>query len=52
MSKFEFESFETQYSFSNCPDGVPIVFISVVKGLEKNLGLKNEKSEKSRHTQV
>ena len=46
LTKFEFESFETQYSFSNSPDGVPIVFISVEKGLEKNLRLKNEKSEK------
>ena len=45
-TKFSFESFETQYSFSNSPDGVPIVFIFVEKGLEKNLRLKNEKYEK------
>ena len=30
-TKFSFESFETQYSFSNSPDGVPIVFIFVEK---------------------
>ena len=45
-TKFEFESFETQFCFSNSPDVVPIVFIFVEKSSEKILRLKNEKSEK------
>ena len=45
-TKFEFESFETQFCFSNSPNVVPIIFFSVEKSSEKNLRLKNEKSEK------
>ena len=33
-TKFEFESFETQFCFSSSPDVVPIVFISVEKSFE------------------
>ena len=50
--KIEFQIFKTWFFFHNSPVGVPIAFISLDKCSGKILSLKNEKSEKSRHTKV